>query len=143
VPREIARKVSTLEPSTLYIDSFTYTAYPSYITQDAIQGTLYGVYFPIPDNYHRYVTDKANIQVELPIGYYDTTSAVPFIPIDAVYQTQEEAYVYVVVTNKVESRKVILGEVFGRFVQLKSGLKSGDKLIIDRNVIAGDIVITR
>lgn len=140
VSREIARKVSSLEPSTLYLGAISYTAYPSYITQDAIQGTLYGVYYPIPDNYHQFVTDKGSIEIEMPIGYYQTSSIVPYIPIDAVYQSQNESYVYVVVNNTAESRRIILGEVYGQYVQVVSGLKTGDRIIESRNVIAGDKV---
>lgn len=139
VTREVAQRVSTLEPSTLYLGSTTYSIQPSYITRDAIKGSLYGIYFPIPDNYHRFVTDNGTITVEVPIGYSDTSAVIPYLPIDAVYQSAQDSYVYVVgKKNKVEPRTVTLGEVYGSYVQLIDGLKSGDQVILDRNVIVGD-----
>lgn len=142
-PREIAQKVSYGEPSILHIDNFKYEVYPSYITQDAVQGSLYAIYFPLPDNFSRFLTEKGYIRVDLPIGGFDTSATIPFIPIDVVYQTQEEAYIFVARQGQVESRTVKLGNIYGRFVQIESGLKDGDVVILDRNVIAGESVKIR
>jgi multidrug resistance efflux pump len=65
VPRDIAQKVSFFEPSKLTIGNVTYESYPSYVTQDAIKGTLYGVYYPIPDMYNKMLTDTGYMNVEL------------------------------------------------------------------------------
>jgi multidrug efflux pump subunit AcrA (membrane-fusion protein) len=140
VSRQIAQNVSPLEPSILYMGETTYDTYPSYITQDAIQGTLYGIYFPVPDNYSRFTTEKGFIYVDLPIGVYDTGSTIPYIPIDAVYQTQDSSYIFVIENGKVVSKKVLLGDVYGSYVQVTSGLGRGDMVILDRNVVAGDLV---
>ncbi len=138
VPQEIARKVSYMEPSILQVGDFEYESYPSYITQDAINGSLYGVYYPIPDMYHQQLTNDGYISVEMPIGFADTGSAVPFIPIDSVYQTENESYVYLVQDNKAVSRPIRLGNVIGRFVEVIAGLDSGDVIILDRRVVGGD-----
>jgi biotin carboxyl carrier protein len=140
VPREIAQKASMYEPSILYMGQVAYDTYPTYITQDAIQGTLYGIYYPIPDNYNSFTTEKGFIYVDVPIGFADTSATIPFVPIDAVYQTQDSSYVYVIQSGKVVVRKVQLGAVFGRFVQIDDGLNAGDAVILDRTVIAGDEV---
>jgi multidrug resistance efflux pump len=140
VPREIAQKASMYEPSILYMGQVAYDTYPTYITQDAIQGTLYGIYYPIPDNYNSFTTEKGFIYVDVPIGFADTSATIPFVPIDAVYQTQDSSYVYVIQNGKVVVRKVQLGAVFGRFVQIDDGLNAGDAVILDRTVIAGDEV---
>jgi multidrug efflux pump subunit AcrA (membrane-fusion protein) len=143
VPREIAQKVSMYEPSVLYMGGITFDTYPSYITQDAIQGTLYGIYYPVPDNYSNFTTEKGFIYIDVPIGYPDTTATIPYIPIDAIYQTQEYSYVYVIKNGKVTSKQIVLGNVFGRFVQVESGLDYGDVIILDRTVISGDSVKTK
>lgn len=143
VPHSIAKQISTLEPSTLYIGKISYSAYPSYITQDAIQGTLYGVYFPIPDNYHSILTEKGYIEVDIPVGYFDTNAAVPFIPIDAVYQSQEDSYIFVAKNGTATSKKIQLGTVYGSYVEVKEGLSAGDQVILDRNVTTGDKITTQ
>lgn len=113
---------------------------PSYVTQEAVEGSLYGVYFPIPDNYSKFLTDNGSIRIDLPVGYLQTTESTPYIPLDAVYQTRDAAYVYVERQGKAVSKKVELGNVYGAFVEVNGGLSRGDKVIINRNVIEGDLV---
>lgn len=139
VSRDLSKRVSKLEPSVLHInDTATIEAFPFYVTQDAIQGQLYGVYFNIPKQYVADVTERGFISVELPIGYFDTGSSVPYIPIDAIYQTKDQDYVFVAEGGKAVAKLLDLGEVFGNFVEIKKGLGSGDMVILNRNVIAGD-----
>lgn len=144
VSSDVAKKVSRLEPSVLHINTGTkFSTYPSFITQEAIQGSLYGVYFNLPDQYKTDVSQKGFITVDLPIGYFDTASVIPYIPVDAVYQTKEQNYVFLAKKSKAEAQSIELGEVFGSYVEIRSGLKDEDKVILDRNVIAGDRVVAR
>lgn len=140
VSREIAQKISQIEPSTVHVGEQTFSAFPTFVTQEAIQGTLYGVYFLLPDEYIGKVSEKGYIQIDLPIGYYDTSSTAPFLPIDVVYQTKEADYVFIISHGKAVSHKVTLGQVYGSFVEVKSGLSRGDQVIENRTVIAGDRV---
>lgn len=140
VPREIALKTTYAEPSVLSIGEISYETYPSYISRDAVEGNLYGIFFPIPDQYHQYVTNDGYINVTVPVGYYNTSASIPYIPIDSVYQTQEKAYVFVIEDKKAVARELALGSVIGRYVEVDQGLKSGDVIILDRNVVGGDMV---
>lgn len=144
VSADIARKISKLETSAVHIDDkSSFDSHPSYITQDAIAGSLYGVYFDIPNQYVSAVTEKGFITVDLPIGYFDTGAAVPFIPIDAIYQTKAQSFVFVAENGKARAKSIELGEVFGSFVEITKGLSEKDMVIVNRNVIAGDAITTR
>ncbi len=140
VPRDTAKKVSYLEPSILSIGNSRYEAFPTYITQEAVKGTLYAIYYPIPEHLSGFVTDTAYITVQIPIGVFDTGAVVPYIPIDSVYQTQNESYVFTVNRGKAASKKVLLGNVIGNYVEVKGGLGNRDRVILDRTVIGGDRV---
>lgn len=140
VAKDIVDKISKLEPSVLSIGNKTISMYPTYVSSEAITGNLYAVSFTLSADTYSAVADKDYITVQLPIGYADTTAAVPYIPIDSVYQTQEEAYAYVIENGKAKSKTVVLGNVYGRYVQVDSGLTSGDRVILDRNVVSGDLV---
>ncbi|MBI3485393.1 HlyD family efflux transporter periplasmic adaptor subunit [Candidatus Daviesbacteria bacterium] len=140
VPDHLAKTLSRLETSTLHLGDKTLELHPDYISSNATDGELYSVIFNLPDGYEADVTDGGYISVDLPVGYPDTSAAIPFVPLDAVFQSQTEAYLYVVKKDSAESHKVELGDVVGRFVQVKSGLTSGDQVILNRNVIAGDKV---
>lgn len=142
VPRAIARKVSYAQPSKLYFDDETFLSYPSFITQDAVQGTLYAVYYPIPDSYHTQITNDGYINITIPVGLYDSSGSLPYVPIDAVYQTQDRAFVFTVnsKTNTVVSKPITLGTIVGRFVFVTDGILDGDKIITDRTVKDGDTI---
>lgn len=143
VSSEIARKVSRTEPSIIHIGQDTVKQLPSFITHDAIQGPLYGVFFTIPDEFAGKLTEKGSIQIEIPLGYADSTSIAPFVPIDAVYQTKDQSYVFVASNGIAEAKPIVLGAVYGSFVAVENGLSDKDQVIVDRNVIAGDSVSTQ
>lgn len=141
VSADVARRVSRIEPSTLHIgDKASYTSIPSFVSTDAVQGTLYAVYYPIPETYSNLVISEGYISVDMPIGNADTSMIATYIPLDSVYQTRERAYVFTAENGVAQSREVQLGSVYGGYVEVLSGLKNGDDLILNRNIIKGDFV---
>lgn len=141
VPLAIANKASKLEESTLYIGNKTYKELPSYISEESTDGNLNSIVFSLPDEAYGNITNGQYVKIDVPIGYPDTGKTTPFLPIDSVYQTQDGSYVYVANNGIVESRKVTLGNVVGGSVEIVSGIKNGDAVILDRNVVVGDSVI--
>jgi multidrug efflux pump subunit AcrA (membrane-fusion protein) len=140
VPANVAEKVSLVETSILKLGTETYEEYPYFISKEAVQGNSYAVYYAVPDSFSSTTTDKGYIDVEIPVGYADTTMTATYIPLDAVYQTSDSAYLFVNDHNKAKSRQVTLGNVYGNYVEVVSGLKDGDRVITTRNVIDGDTV---
>lgn len=141
VSKDVADKVSRIEPSTIHLgDKVTFQALPSFVSTEAVQGTLYAVYYPIPDQFNAAAVNEGFISVDMPIGYADTTMVATYVPLDAVYQTREKAYVFVTTYGIAQSRDVQLGQVYGDSVEIVSGLKNGDQVILNRNIIAGDTV---
>jgi len=145
-PQNIAENVSMIEPSILTIGKNTsIEMIPSYVSHDATNGTLYSIIYQLDDSLAPKLTDASYVNVNIPIGIGDTSNEVPFIPLDAVVQTQEEAFVYVV-DNKMTAqvKKISLGQIQGRFVEVLSGLPAESQIILNRNVIEGDKVrVTR
>lgn len=138
VPFGIAKKISKQEKSVLTLNSENLELLPTYISQDATDGTLYSVIFNIPNDYINKLTDGSFISVQIPVGEPDTGSAIPFIPLDAIFQTQEQAIVYVVNGDTAKAKIITLGNVSGRYVEVLAGLNDGDQIILNRNVLEGD-----
>lgn len=139
VPAGMAKNVSFLEDSIININGNKVVMKPSYISHDATDGQLYSIIFQLDDSYKSLVTDSAFITVDIPIGTGDTNNSVPFVPLDSIFQTQEEAYLYVVSKNKTATaKKIQLGQVQGRFVEVLSGLPLESTVILTRNVVEGD-----
>lgn len=141
VPYGTAQNIAPNQKSIITIGKKKVSLVPSYVSTDATEGQLYSVKYEIPLEYEQMVTDGQIVSVSIPVGTDTTTNnAVPFVPLDSVYQTQSEAFVYVVEGGKARAKKVVLGEVFGRSVVVESGLRTGDIVILSRNVIENDKV---
>lgn len=140
VPNHVAKSISYMEASTLNFRNGRLDSFPSFVSTEATDKGLYSVVFNISEEFAASVPDGGFITVEIPVGYPDTGSAVPFIPIDSIFQTEDESYIYIAEGEKAIARTVQLGVVLGGFVEVKSGLKSGDQVILTRNVIGGEKV---
>ncbi len=141
VPQSVAQNISRMEPSFLYIGKNKVSASPIFISEDATEGNLYSIKYAVPAENYSEVTDKGFVRVEIPIGYADTTAAMPYIPLDAIYQSKSATYVFVNNKGVAKSRELTLGPVYGQFVQVETGLGAGDRVIVNRNVIEGDKVV--
>jgi len=142
VPQQIAQNISKLESSTVIINNKTYQLKPFYVSTAATDGLLYSIFYIIPNNATSSLTDGQYLDITIPVGTANTGSTIPFVPIDAVYQTADSNYLLVDEDNTAVSRKVSLGNVYGNFIEITKGLNDGDQVILDRNVIAGDKLTT-
>ena len=140
-PAQIAHSISRVEPSIFTIKNKTYSIVPSYVSTVATDGQLYSIIYNFPDD-STIGTDGEYIPVVVPVGYTQTTSITPFIPIDSVYESQNDSTLYLMKNNKALARKVTLGDVYGEYVEVTQGLYDNDIVILDRNVVAGDSVKT-
>jgi multidrug efflux pump subunit AcrA (membrane-fusion protein) len=140
VPENIAKNVSQFENSIIHVRGRSLELMPYYVSSEATEVQLYSVLYVLEDSYKELFTDGGYVSVEIPVGAPDTNSVVPFIPIDSVFQTQEESIVFVLQDGKAQSKKVTLGDVQGRFVAVQEGIGANDELILSRNVVEGDQV---
>jgi multidrug efflux pump subunit AcrA (membrane-fusion protein) len=143
VPLAIARTIYASEASTLLINGKEVSVIPTHIATEATDGQLYAVEYEIPKDQAFYLTDGEYLSIQVPIGAKPRVPGDPLIPIDAVYQTQESAYVLVVNQGKAETRTITLGNVYGSYVEALKGLNDSDQIILNRNVIANDKVVIK
>lgn len=138
--KEISERVSKLEETVFSVGSRIVRRVPSHVTSEAVQGNLYAVIYHFPEAAYDVTSDHGYISAQVPLGYADTGDALPFIPLDAIYQTQSDAYLFIAKDGRAQEKKVTLGQVFGRFVLVTEGISSGDTVILNRNVIASDTI---
>ena len=105
-----------------------------------MQGSLYEIYYPIPEYLNKELIYEGYLSIEIPVGYPNTGIAAPYIPLDAVYQTRSSSYIFIKHDNKAQSKEVKLGDVYGSFVEVLSGVSTGDEIIVSRTVIEGDSI---
>jgi len=145
LPQNIVQYISRLSASTLSFSTQKLSLRPSYIATNATDGQLYAITYAIPSAYNDSLSDGGSIAVSLPLAQPTTQTADPafFIPLDAVYQTQNSAYVYLQRNHRAKSQNVMLGNVFGDFVQVTSGIAPQNVVILSRDVIDGEEVTTK
>jgi hypothetical protein len=139
-PKSVAEKISKLEPSVIHLGNKNLNLFPSFVSTEAVNGNLFAIAFTLPQENLSDTVDKEFVGVDLPIGYADSESIFPFVPLDAVYQTEDTASVFVEKSGTAQEKHVILGQIYGDFIQVDSGLEKGDQVILNRNVIMGDKV---
>ena len=143
LPQGTAQHISRLEASKIIVGGVSFDAYPRYISTQPTDGALYSVLYSVPPEKEDLMANGGSVIVELPIGMASSTAAVPYVPLDAIYQTQNESYVYVATTSatgvlQAKSKKVTLGDVYGDYVEVTTGLVSNDQVVTTRNVVDGD-----
>ncbi len=146
VPRDIAQKVSTIEESIFIINGAKVSVSPRFVSTESTDGTLYSVLYTLPAQFSGDFSNKDAVSVQIPLGSKKIVTNELYVPLDAVYQTQDKAYIYV---EKHDNDKLLahvvevkLGEVSGNFVKVTSGITSADTIITTRNVQEGDSLKT-
>ncbi len=140
IPANLASAVSRVEPTLIHLDDQTISETPDYVSRDATDGTLYSVIYHLPDHAQMYITNGNYITADVPVGLQNTSAVDPYVPLDAIYQTENSAYIFVVDHGKAKSEAVQLGTVYGRFVSVNNGINNGDQIILNRNIVNGDRV---
>lgn len=144
VSGDVTQNISRVAKSTLYLPKETISLSPQSISLEPTDGTLHSVIYQLPEEHAAELADGEFVEVSLPVGALYSTH-LSFVPLDAVYQTQDAAYVYVVTLDSNQHqvatvRTVTLGNVYGHYIEVKSGLEASDKVITDRNVVGGETV---
>lgn len=140
VSRDTALMVSRSQSSQLIINNQEVAVTPKYVSTMATDAKMYSVTFHVDDEIAQSLSDGEMIRARLQLFSQQSNL---FVPIDAVYQMEERADVFLIADGKVVSREVKLGEVYAGTVAVLSGLTSGDAVILDRTVVEGELVKPR
>lgn len=145
VSADMSRNVNFLEKSKIIANGESAEAVPQYVSTEPTDGQLHSIVFRIPEENAQSMKNGNYVTVEIPVSKPMSVASVPFVPLDAVYQTQTASYLFVASPVKggkyrAESRTIELGQVVGSYVEVKKGLKEEDQVIINRDVVAGDPV---
>lgn len=147
VGSDMAKQVSRISPSIIHLGTETVEITPQYISTEPTDGALHAIIWILPEIYEAKITNASFVAVDVAINGPATSAAIPFVPLDAVFQTQSGAYVFVASASgdkkQAVNKQVTLGEVIGSYVRVTAGLITGDQIIVNRNVIAGDPVELR
>lgn len=136
----LAQRVTALDSPTLILNNQEFPLTITHKTSEALDDGLVDVILSVPDEALSVLSNNLYATVSLPVGYPQSSSAIPIIPIDTVHQTQQGAYVFLVKDGVATSHEITLGEILGDSVEVREGLTTGDALIIDRSITTGEPV---
>ena len=160
VSKNTAKNVSITSPSKIVVDDSDFSLVPSFVSNEATRGTLYTILYDVPEEYNAMLGNKEFVMVKVPLGYSNDigNSNGVYVPIDAIHNTQSGAYVLIAQTGNsrldkadgfvemplctAKSSKVEVGPLYGQFAYVYSGVSKGENVILNRNVVEGDVVET-
>lgn len=139
LPENLVNKVSTALESTLYSTRTPVYARPTHISTAPVEGNLYAITYVLPVSYAQNFSDGSYINVTIPLN--DKTNST--IPLDSIYKTEKDAYIQVVDGNHAKTKQITIGNLYGSFAEVTSGLATNEAIILNRNVLNGDEIIIK
>lgn len=127
---------------TMEVGSKTLQVPVTHVPNTPTSGQLYEVLATIPDTYKEEVYEGQSVTVTLPTIAKRTGEDMNShrVPLESVFVTNIERYVFIYQDGKAVRKTVETGDVIGDQIEIKSGINSGDQLILDRRVIDGQTV---
>lgn len=127
--------------SHVVIDTETLSLLPTYFSQTENENGLFSVLFTLSEETTNKITNGEYLKISLPLKHRANTIAL--ISIDALFQDESVASVLVERDGIAVAQTVTVGNLYGRYAEILSGLTETDRVILSRAVIAGDRVLVK
>jgi multidrug efflux pump subunit AcrA (membrane-fusion protein) len=141
VSKDIAHQVSKLDASKMTYGSDTKEVTPTYVSTEATDGSLYSVSYIVPTDLLSKLTDNDSVSIRIPLVTNENNL---YVPIDALYQSGNTSYLFVATEKDgklvATEKEIKLGSINGSYSEVIDGLSKGDKIIVNRNVVSGDVI---
>lgn len=141
VSRKTALLFDPTKEAVLRLEDETLNLLPTYFSQEETVNGLYSILFTLSDSARSKITNGEYLSIELPLRAKSPEDTL--IPIDAIFQENDSASVLVEENGKAVSKEVTLGNIYGSFALITSGIAKDARVILNRAVIASDEIIVR
>lgn len=139
IPAKYATQLNLVESAYAVIDGKRHELPLPYIPQEVGANGQLSVQFQLGSD-EFVVSNRERVHVSLPLGNTSANSVFPLIPMESVYLGAQEATVLTVQDGKAVTQSVSVGDLFGDYVSILSGLKFNDQVIINRTIVSGEQV---
>ncbi|MBP9728369.1 MAG: biotin/lipoyl-binding protein [Candidatus Moranbacteria bacterium] len=120
----------------LTVGNETLSLLPTYFSQSENENGLFSVLFTLSEERAKKITNGEYLSISLPLRHQSDTIAL--VPIDAIFQDESTASLLLERDGIAVSQIVTLGNLYGSYAEILSGLTEADRVILSRSVIAGD-----
>lgn len=136
----IANRVDVEQPAYITLGDQSISLPVTHVSSAPVAGQLFEVLVAIPEGYAEQVFEQQTVEVTLPLYSVSLVGGNYHLPLDSVFITNTDTFVYVEEDNRAVKKSVELGEISGSMVEIKNGLVPGDVVILNRSVIEDQLV---
>lgn len=136
--QKTARLFDATKEAMVMIEGETIMLRPTYFGSSENENGLFPILFTLSEDVKNKIVNGEFLKITLPLK--STDEALTLIPIDALFQDENHASVLVERDGKAVALTITLGNIYGNFAEVRSGLNLGDRIILNRSVISGDSV---
>ena len=141
VSRKTAGLFDPTQSATLTFGSQTFELLPTYFSKTETENGLFSILFTLSLEIEGKISDGEFLEIRLPLRAAAEENVL--LPIDAVFQDDAGATLLVEEEGRAVNKMVTLGNIYGSFVEVTSGLGKDARVILNRSVIAGDEIALR
>ncbi len=134
--KRTAALLDTTKEAHVTLEHQTLSLRPTYFSKSENEQGLFSVLFSLSPDTQNTIANGEYIKVALPLKSAESL----LVPIDAIFQDDTHVTVLTERDGQAISTTVTLGALHGSFALIQSGLNPGDRVILNRSVIAGDRV---
>ncbi len=139
VSANTANQIDTQQPIVLDLQGNTHNLNLYHVSNTPTAGNLYEIIITVPAYLKDTLAEGTTTNLTLPLQTI-TASDSFFIPLDAVFVTNNSHFVYILEDNQAKRRILQPGSIIGSKIEVKSGLLTGDIIILNRQVIENQTV---
>lgn len=132
---KLAAQIDQSQMLTVDIKGLAVAIPITHVSGAPVNGQLYEVLAQLPEETLGRVYEDQTLNVTLPLYSTTVQTGNSFVPIDAIFVTNTNRYVFVEEDGLAQKREVVTGEIVGTSIEIKTGLVPGEKVILDRRVI--------
>ena len=110
-----------------------------YLATQENETGLYSALFSLPADTAQKLTDGHYTDIR--IALKSQTGSI-LLPLESVSQDAQSAWVMVEENGKAEAKTVTLGNIFGNYIEVVSGINPDSRIILSRGIISGEAIAT-
>ena len=135
LPGEVATLIDTLQPALLQVGDEWHPQPINAVSSVPTQNKLFEVLISLGEFQAPGISEGDTVEVKLPLLQAHSVEIANLIPLDSVFITSQESYIFLEVDQHAMKKPVELGGIHGNWIEVTSELFQGDKVILNRRII--------
>ncbi|HYD35687.1 MAG TPA: HlyD family efflux transporter periplasmic adaptor subunit [Vitreimonas sp.] len=136
----VASRIDAQQDLIVVLNDREFVVPITHVSSTPINGQLFEVLAVLPAEYQEFIPEESAVAVTLPLYTQTLIEGNSFLPLDAIFVTNNGSYVLVAENGRAVKKVIETGEIVGSTVEIKTGPLPNDIVILDRRVLEGEAV---